>query len=458
MTDKPTPSGATKIRGKWYARIRLPNGDRRRFALPAGISEARAHDMANAMRERVQANPEKYTVQPGKKSHAAKPGELTVEDYATGWIEDRERRGLSSIKTDRARLKNHVIPIIGGTAMVKVTKEDVRRVVEALDAKATAGTFSASTAVKVWGLVSKMFSDSCEAKVAALRVRVDNPADGVRGPDRPQKRAKQWLYPREVEKLLACAEVPLRWLRLYALAAYLYLRPGELAALEWRDVDLERGAISVRRALDLREDKIKGLKTSRSGVNRRTVPIPKALLPLLHVLHQDAGGSGRVVQHTHANKDMAHGMPPLEDLAATLREHLQRAGVDRHELHHDDEGSHRIVFYSLRDTGITWEALAGTDHVRIMQRAGHTNFKTTLGYTHAVEDLQLGDGELPFPTLPDSFLVGHGWATKRPTPLQVSETVSEKRRPQRDSNPCYSLERAVSWAGLDDGDRQGRLT
>ena len=25
-------------------------------------------------------------------------------------------------------------------------------------------------------------------------------------------------------------------------------------------------------------------------------------------------------------------------------------------------------------------------------------------------------------------------------------------RPQRDSNSCYSLERAVSWAGLDDGD------
>ncbi len=30
-------------------------------------------------------------------------------------------------------------------------------------------------------------------------------------------------------------------------------------------------------------------------------------------------------------------------------------------------------------------------------------------------------------------------------------------RPQRDSNPCYSLERAVSWAGLDDGDLGGRL-
>ncbi len=29
----------------------------------------------------------------------------------------------------------------------------------------------------------------------------------------------------------------------------------------------------------------------------------------------------------------------------------------------------------------------------------------------------------------------------------------ERQRPQRDSNPCYSLERAVSWAGLDDRDQ-----
>src|SRR2546426_1295860 len=31
-----------------------------------------------------------------------------------------------------------------------------------------------------------------------------------------------------------------------------------------------------------------------------------------------------------------------------------------------------------------------------------------------------------------------------------------KWRPQRDLNPCYRLERAVSWARLDDGDAGGR--
>lgn len=34
--------------------------------------------------------------------------------------------------------------------------------------------------------------------------------------------------------------------------------------------------------------------------------------------------------------------------------------------------------------------------------------------------------------------------------------MTELLRPQRDSNPRYSLERAVSWAGLDDGDPERR--
>ena len=63
-----------------------------------------------------------------------------------------------------------------------------------------------------------------------------------------------------------------------------------------------------------------------------------------------------------------------------------------------------MTFYDLRATGITWEVLAGTDHVRIMQRAGHTNFTTTLAYIRLVEALDF-HGCAPFPELPKSLIV-----------------------------------------------------
>ena len=80
----------------------------------------------------------------------------------------------------------------------------------------------------------------------------------------------------------------------------------------------------------------------------------------------EVGGKGRVVQNTHENKLADHGMPPTEDLAEKLWLHLWRA-----DLHDDRPGTKKVTYYDLRATGITWEALAKTEFLSIIQRAGH---------------------------------------------------------------------------------------
>jgi hypothetical protein len=118
-----------------------------------------------------------------------------------------------------------------------------------------------------------------------------------------------------------------------------------------------------------------------------------------------------------------HGFPPLEDLANTLREHLKRAGVDRADLHDDTPTTKRITFHDLRATGITWEALAGTEPLRIMQRAGHTNFSTTQGYIREAEAVGNAIG-MPFPELPASLLAA---ANRLESSLQSSQDDSRSR-------------------------------
>ena len=66
-------------------------------------------------------------------------------------------------------------------------------------------------------------------------------------------------------------------------------------------------------------------------------------------------------------------MPPLEDLAATLREHLTCAGCTRADLTVPRPTTEVMTFYDLRATGITWEVLAKTEHLAIMYRAGYKN-------------------------------------------------------------------------------------
>jgi len=74
--------------------------------------------------------------------------------------------------------------------------------------------------------------------------------------------------------------------------------------------------------------------------------------------------------------------------AILFRVHLHAAKLERVRLFEDTATTMAINFRSLRDSGITWEALAGTPVDRIQARAGHEHIATTLGYVKAVEDLR----------------------------------------------------------------------
>ncbi len=227
------------------------------------------------------------------------------------------------------------------------------------------------------------------AKRVDLCVRDDNPADGVAGPDEGAKKAKQYLYPSEFLTLVSCDRVPIRWRRLFALAAYTYTRPGELAALEWGDVDLEHGTIHVHKSIDrVRKSDVGSTKTETA----RRVPIEPELLPLLRVLRERAGGKGAVCS-----------MPSPGMLSRKLRLYLERAGVTRPELLVPTPTSKAMTFYDLRATGITWCAVRGDDPLKIKQRAGHQAFATTEIYIREAENIRAGFG-VPFPTLPEGLM------------------------------------------------------
>ena len=101
----------------------------------------------------------------------------------------------------------------------------------------------------------------------------------------------------------------------------------------------------------------------------------------------------------------------------------------------------QINFRSLRDTGITWLALAGTDLAKMPRRAGHDEPSTTMGYVKIAEDLTGSIGE-PFPALPAELVP----SLPSPPPRRGgrssgarSNWAKLKKRPQR---PAKLAERA----------------
>jgi integrase len=401
----PTPQWDSD-RKVWVVRITEPKPP----GWPVGKEAPRkAHDLPGIREDQPErAKAVAKIVSDRVRRGEAAPMELgeTVAVWAERWLDERDARGISSIADDRGRMRKHVLPVLGAYPVATITREQVERLVEDLDRKIDLDdeneeAFSWKTASNVWTLVTKMFDDAVNAKRRDLRMRQDNPAKGIKGPEHGDRKAKQYLYPSELLQLMAADDetVPARFKVLYAVAIYTFLRAGELEALEWDDVDLEHNVIQVTKAIERATGET---KSTKSGETRR-IPIDPNLRPLLERLHDErkralppgSNVTGRVLW-----------LPPRPgDRAGRLRAHLKASGVTRADLHLNDDHRKHLTFHDLRATGITWAAVRGDDPLRIKQRAGHSGFATTEIYIREAENLGRDFGD-PFPPLPPGLTSG----------------------------------------------------
>jgi integrase len=266
-----------------------------------------------------------------------------------------------------------------------VTRRDIEEIVQALDAAVLAGELRWKTATNTWGVVTKMFRDACRSKVLALRAPDDNPTTDVEGPDRGPERKGPYLFPSEFLLLMQCERVPVRWKRIFMLTTYLYVRGGELSALDWLAVNFEQGYASIHQAIDNETGEVKGTKTE----DVRKVALESTLLPLLEKMHEQAGGEGRVVT----------AIPPQCDWAKRLRKYLEWAGVERAEVFADDATRRPIDYHDLRHTGITWRAIRGDDAKKIQRAAGHSGSAMTDRYINEAETVEGASFGQPFPAV-----------------------------------------------------------
>ncbi len=140
----------------------------------------------------------------------------------------------------------------------------------------------AHTTQNVWSVYRTMFKEAVASRDKSLRLRVDDPTVGHKPPLKTPKRQKTFIYPSEFAKLLACEDVPRVWREVYAVAAYTYVRPEELQAIAWPDVDFDARTVHVSEAVSARTGKPKPLpktrKRSSSRANRAgSLSTPRAL-------------------------------------------------------------------------------------------------------------------------------------------------------------------------------------
>lgn len=370
--------------GRWKARVTV-NGRERLIDIDPPITDPKARAQAVVEARALADLARGFT-------DGSDPESELARDWFDRWLADKKARGQSAWTACRSHAKCHILTVIGTTPMRTVTKRQLETIVQSLDAAVARGEIRWKAASNIWSTVTKAFDDAHRSKVLELRVRDDNPAKDVRGPDRGVATAKVHLYPGEFLDLVSAPAVPRRRRRFYTLGIYCYMRPSEVEALRWEDIDLERETIHIRRGFDAERDET----SPKAGRARSPFNIEPNLMPLLRAMHAESGGHGLVIG----------SLVDYWERAEYLRADLLAAGVTRRELHEacDDPPREWMTAHDLRTTGITWMAVEGVRQpLEIMARAGHAELAQTQGYIDTAALVRRGYGAV-FPQTPASLL------------------------------------------------------
>ena len=204
----------------------------------------------------------------------------------------------------------------------------------------------------------------------------ENPARKVghlKEPDREE--ALHFLEPKEIERLLSIADDP--WRTLYLVAIHTGLRRGELLGLRWRDVDLQKGLLHVRRSLGrVRSGEGHGEREGphyvveeaalKSRHSRRTVDLSQTAAQALLALP-----AGDEPARDFVFRSQAGGPIDPDNVDRAFKRHLAAADLPE------------IRFHDLRHTHASLLVAAGVHPKAMQARLGHASITTTLNtYGH----------------------------------------------------------------------------
>lgn len=368
MTERRGAQGRSTIikrpDGRWHGYVSMgTKGDGKRD---------RRHVSARTRAEVVVKVRELESKRDAGSAHAAgKP--MKVEEWFTYWVDTiaPARVRPRTLESYRSMIRLHILPRIGQRRLDQLMPEHL----EQMYADLLASGRSPATVLRVHRVLHRAL------KIAVQRERV--PRNVATLVDPPKQRRAETPMPLDVDecrKVLAAAEGRRNAAR-WTVALALGLRQSEALGLQWRDIDLDVGKLSVRRGLHRVDGKGLMFEEPKTPRSRRTVALPGPLTVALRK-HRETQRLERMVAGSDwQDFDLVFAQPngrPLDkhsDYEAWTRL-LADAGVRHIRLH---DGRH---------TAATLLLTAGVHPRVVMELLGHSQMRTTTDiYSHVMPAL-----------------------------------------------------------------------
>ena len=342
--------------------VQLPSGHWRiRWLDAAGKRKSAVHATHNEARVALaRAHAEAEDIRIGAKPAA--PPKKTFADLSHQWMTTRAIHKRSG-NDDASRLRAHLTPAFGKLQLQDITFARI----EAF--KAERAQLAKQTLRHLLILLGSMLKLAQRLGWLLAVPPIDKPSVRVNSQDFSFLRSGE-----EVQRFLRAAhEDDVDAYTLFATAVYTGLRQGELAALRWECVDLDRRIITVDRSFD---------GPTKAG-DVRYVPILDVLLPILRAWRLRCPG-GLLFPNTkglmHRSKDRI--------FCERFHKVLDAAGFKKPE---QGRQSHYIRFHDLRHTFASHWMMAGGDLFKLQKILGHKSTELTLRYAHLSPAAFMGD-------------------------------------------------------------------
>jgi integrase len=295
---------------------------------------------------------------------------ITLDEYADKWlvniapsIEKRTHQSYSGL------LKNHIRPALGALPLAAITRAQVK---ELLASKRAAGMAKDSVRL-IRATISALFAEAQDAELVEAnpaartgRARGRKMPDTISAHERRQK-----IRAMTVEQLSVFLEAAAgdRHGLLYLTLADTGMRPGEVFALRWTDIDLAGHQVTVERAVE-RGGNVKSTKTGASRVVDLTPRLAAALDRQQTAVEAAALAAGRDVNPLVFPSDAGTPLDGI-NVARRFQGLITRAGLPRFRL------------YDLRHTFASHLLALGAPITYVADQLGHSKPTMTLAaYAH----------------------------------------------------------------------------
>lgn len=341
--------------GRWRGAVTLQDG-RRRY-----LSGKTRQEVARKLTDALKAAKDGVNVPSGQK---------TLAIFLAEWLETLRPPVLRPTTWTRyeEQVRLHIVPALGKRRLSALEPHQIQR----LYADKLAAGLAANSVRHMHAVLHRALKKAVEWRQVGT-----NAADAVTPP--AEGRAESLTLTAEQGRhfLRSVAGDPLE--AFYTLALWTGMRQGELLALRWRDVDLERKAIKLNGTLSRATRTVAPPKTKRS---RRFIPLVEPTVqPLRRHRLRQADARHRAGEVWRDN-DYVFAAPDGGPIIAThLNDQqfypaLARAGLPR------------VRFHDLRHTTATLLLEAGVHPAIVADLLGHSTVSMTLDrYSHVSEGM-----------------------------------------------------------------------